>query len=338
MTTVGRACRVELRFPPTSAVLLRGCVWTLITLSLASQNNPTSGLILFQRDYGPSQPAVTHAVGSDRLANVDTRPALRSGMETIRHHGRETTYRISDHGASNPSMVCIHGSGGDHRIWAAQTRLADTVPVVTMNLSGHGDSSELETQPGPETLDAYAADVAAVAHETDARVLLGNSLGGAVAMQAILDQRVSVDGLVLAGTGAKLGVSDRLLSWLDSDSALEQALEYLHESDRLFHDVTPEKRDQSWTTMAEVGRKVLRRDFRTCDRFDIRDRLQELGVPAIAVVGECDSLTPPSFHRYLASSLPACDLHTIAAAAHLSMLERPIVFNRIVRQFVQNLD
>jgi 3-oxoadipate enol-lactonase len=75
---------------------------------------------------------------------------------------------------------------------------------------------------------------------------------------------------------------------------------------------------------------VTRRDFLTCHTFDVRDRLDEVDVPALAVVGEHDSLTPPSYHEYLAAELPDCSLTVIEDAAHLAMLEQPAAFNDAV--------
>ncbi|MFC6753666.1 alpha/beta fold hydrolase [Halorubrum tibetense] len=253
-------------------------------------------------------------------------------MHRTRHHGRETAYRESDRGGDGPTVCCIHGSGGTSDGWKAQSRLSDRFPVVAPDLSGHGESDDVRTEPGIETLDAYADDVVAVAEETGATVLCGNSLGGAVALWVALERDLPLDGLVLAGTGAKLAVAEPLLDALAND--FDRAVSTLHEPDRLFHDAPDEYVELSMATMRACGRAVTERDFRTCHRFDVRDRLDEVATLALAVVGEHDTLTPPSYHDYLADRIPDCERATVADAAHLAMLEEPTAFNAVLAEFL----
>jgi pimeloyl-ACP methyl ester carboxylesterase len=86
--------------------------------------------------------------------------------------------------------------------------------------------------------------------------------------------------------------------------------------------------------MYDAGQAVTYRDFRTCHTFDVRDRLDELSLPSVAIVGEHDQLTPPWYHEYLAENLPDCTAVEIPGAAHLAMLERPAAFNAAVREFL----
>ena len=255
-------------------------------------------------------------------------------MERLTHHGRTTAYRRRDTG-DGPGLLCLHGSGGSRDVWRAQFRLADAASVAALDLSGHGDSDDVDSEPGYETLAAYADDAVSVAREVDARVLVGNSLGGAVALTVALERDLDLAGLVLTGTGARLAVLDDLLDWLDDD--FDRAVEFLHAPDRLFHDADEALVEASTEAMHDAGRAVTRRDFRTCHGFDVRDRLDEVTVPTLAVVGEYDQLTPPWYHEYLADELPTCRYAEIPDAAHLAMLERPTAFNERVREFLDGL-
>lgn len=189
----------------------------------------------------------------------------------------------------------------------------------------------MATGPGTETFDAYAADVLAVARATDADVLVGNSLGGAVAQWVALETDWQPDALVLTGTGPSLPVFDGLLTWLNDD--FERAIDFLHGRDRSFHSAGGSLLEPSWETMGTIGQRVTRRDVRTCDRFDVRDRLPTIDVPTLALCGEHDELTPRSYHETLARKLPRGEFAVVPDAAHLAMLERPAAFNS---EFVRN--
>jgi pimeloyl-ACP methyl ester carboxylesterase len=253
-------------------------------------------------------------------------------METVTHHGRATTYRRHDRGGDGDPILFVHGSGGSHAVWKSQARLADDRPVITLDLSGHGGSDDVAAEPGYETLSAYVDDALAVVEATGARVLCGNSLGGAVVVTLVLERDVDLSGLILAGTGAKLAVLDDLLRWLRTD--FERAIEFLHGPDRLFHDPDDRLVDASSEMFHASGRAVTERDFRTAHEFDVRGRLGDVDVPTLAVVGEYDALTPPWYHEALAERIPDAEWTTIDDAAHLAMLERPEAFNEAVSSFL----
>lgn len=298
-------------------------------------------------------------------------------MERAHHDGRATAYERFDRGGSGQPVLFVHGSGGHRGVWKGQARLGDERPVVTMDLSGHGDSedfvdgadsasepgavdepdsaSEAVDEPnsvgeavdepdsvgdpdsagahwGEETLAAYATDVVAVARETGAETLVGNSLGGAVAMRVALRTSFEPARLILAGTGAKLGVLPELLAWLAED--FDRAVSFLHEPNRLLHDPAPALAAASEQAMRETGRAVTERDFRTADAFDVRGEVGAISVPTLAIVGAHDELTPPAFHEYLAAEMPDCEVAVVEEAAHLAMLEQPTAFNAALSAFL----
>jgi len=134
-------------------------------------------------------------------------------MKTVAHDGRTTAFRrASGAGSARWRRHTLRPrERATHRAWAHQYGPGGPRhPAAAVDLSGHDASTDVDTDPGPETLTAYVEDVRAVATETDADVLVGNSLGGAVVLQAILNRAVSPSALVLAGTGARLTVHEAL--------------------------------------------------------------------------------------------------------------------------------
>ncbi|WP_138005338.1 alpha/beta fold hydrolase [Halalkalirubrum salinum] len=257
-------------------------------------------------------------------------------MKRVTHHGRETAYRVFDRGADGATVLFIHGSGGTSGIWKSQHRLADEHRIVTLDLSGHAKSDDVNSDPGYETLSAYVDDVIAVAEATDTDTVVGHSMGGAVALQAVLNRDLTPDRLGLVGTGARLAVLEDLLAWLETD--FDRAIEFLHKPDRLFHDPDPRLVELSLAAIDDVGQSVTARDFQTCHSFDVRDSIDEITVPTLAIVGEHDKLTPRRYHEYLADELPDCRLAIVEDAAHLAMLEQPQAFNAALSSFLSAAD
>jgi pimeloyl-ACP methyl ester carboxylesterase len=258
-------------------------------------------------------------------------------MEFVSHDGRETAYRVAQSDDTGPTILYVHGSGATHRIWAAQYGpRGPGHPAVALDLSGHGDSEDVDTAAGSETLRAYADDVCAVADAVDADVLVGNSLGGAVVQHVLLERELPVSAAVLAGSGAKLAVHESLREVLAED--FETAVDVLHDDDMLFHDTHDRLVGQSRATMETVGRAVTERDFLTCHTFDVRGRVPEIGVPVLALVGEYDQLTLVAYHEFLAEEIPDGRLAVVEDAAHLAMAEQPTAFASAIETFLDSLD
>jgi pimeloyl-ACP methyl ester carboxylesterase len=257
-------------------------------------------------------------------------------MERVSHDGRVTAYRRTGPDSGEPTVLYVHGSGATHRVWGRQYAPSGPAhPAVALDLSGHGDSDDIDTDAGTATLDAYANDVVAVARETDADVLVGNSLGGAIAQWVALEREWTPTAMVLLGTGPELPVFEGLRGWLTND--WDRAVEFLHERDRLFHDIDHDAVARSREQMAAVGQAVTCRDFMTCNAFDVSDRLGEIDVPVLAICGEHDKLTPRAHHETLAREIPHGEVSFIPDAAHLAMVERAELFNDSVASFIEDV-
>ncbi len=255
-------------------------------------------------------------------------------MNTVTHHGRGTAYATPEANGATETICFVHGSGGTHGVWRFQESLSDRYEIVALDLSGHGESEDIQANSGYTSLSAYADDVLAVLDETDSDVLVGNSLGGAVILHVLLERSFEPEAAILTGTGARMGVLEDLLDWLESD--FERAVEFLHEPDRTFHDPDPELLGASRERMLECGQEVTYRDFLTCHRFDVRDELHRVEVPTLAICGEYDQLTPPWYHEYLADEIPDGSVAAIEQAAHLPMLEQSEAFNETVAEFLES--
>ena len=253
-------------------------------------------------------------------------------MPNLTVNGRTVYYAES--GVGGPTLVLIHGSGGDHTTWGPQLEgLASEATVVALDLPGHGASSG----EGCDTIADYATLVRQLlaALGRGAVILGGHSMGGAISQALALDAPELLRGLVLVGTGARLKVLPELFEILARDYT--EAVAFMTE-----HAWSP----SSSAELKELGRKtvsatrpsVTRGDFTACNRFDVMDRLGEIRLPTLVVVGEEDRLTPPKYAEFLARSIASARLARIAGAGHFVSLEQPDEVNRAVRDFLGSFE
>lgn len=109
-------------------------------------------------------------------------------------------YGVTGDAGGAGDLVLVHGHGA-HSVWwhAVVPLLADRWRVVTLDLSGHGDSGHRGEYSGAQ----WARDVVAVAAAAgaDRPVVVGHSLGGRVALLTGGRHPGAVSGLVLLDCG-----------------------------------------------------------------------------------------------------------------------------------------
>lgn len=252
-------------------------------------------------------------------------------IHSITHEGRETTYRERRNDAGGAPVVFVHGTGASHAVWRAQFRLARQHPVIAVDLSGHGESADIDAEPGWETLSAYTSDVEAIVEAEEAEFVVGHSLGGAVALHLAGSRACDLAGIGVIGTGRRLPVHDDILRMAEED--FEALIAFLHAPDRLFHDPDEETVAASSEAMRACGQAVVLRDFLTSDAIDLRTDLESIEPPVLALCGTHDRLTPVHVHANLVEELPNARLQVIDGAAHAPMLEAPTPVNEALQSF-----
>lgn len=231
-----------------------------------------------------------------------------------------------------PVVVLIHGAGGSRLHWPPQLRRMAGATVYTVDLPGHGRSEG----PGCETIEGYGEAVTAFLDEVGvgSTVLVGHSMGGAVAQMLGLQERDRVSALVLVGTGARLRVAPAILEGIEQD--FEQVVDLITEY-AWSSGTDPALSRLGRKALRETGPDVLRGDFLACDRFDVMDRLGEIEAPTLVVGASADQLTPLKYSRFLCEQIPDAQLVAIEGAGHMVMLEESERVVDAIRPFVRRI-
>ena len=231
-------------------------------------------------------------------------------------------------------IVFLHGVGSDKSVWRPQLDFfAAERRAVAFDYPGYGDSG-----PAPEgtTRDDYAAAILAAMTGLgiDRAHVCGLSLGGviAIAMHAAAPERIA--SLILADTFAEhpdgQAIYDRSVAGSESMRAFAEArADFL-----LAQPADPAVRREVVETMSRIDPAAYRIGADAVWRASQRDRAAAILVPVLVLCGAEDKPTPPALSHDLAALIPNARYAEIERAGHLTNLEQPDVFNRIVSEFI----
>jgi len=233
-------------------------------------------------------------------------------------------------------IIFIHGLGGTHAMWLYQVpAFCARFPVLTVDLRNHGASTKVCDD---FTIADMAADIARLFRSlgVEAAHVVGLSLGGMVALQLAIDHPMAVRGLVLADTmaGAPPGLeqlSREALAFIEGHSMAEVAKTRI--TTAFSPHIDPQVRDYFIEQVAQNDKAAYVRSARAAFRFNVRDRLRDVKRPTLVIVGDEDATTPPMLSEELAAGIPEARLARIAAAGHISNIEKPAQFNAEVLRF-----
>jgi len=256
-------------------------------------------------------------------------------MTIMKIADRDLVYRVKGHakGKNGHALIFIHGSGGDHHVWGGQfDDLGRDFHVVALDLPGHGSSGGA----GEDDVMRYCEWVQGMiaALNIQRHLIIGHSLGGAVALAAALTPADTLSGIVVVGGGARMPVNPMVLEGLLKDPAAMMGLA----ADVA---VAKKNRDRLRPFLEEGFQRcapaVIHGDFLSCDRFDITDAVSQIRIPTLVICGEDDKMMPPQFSRHLSTHIEHSRLSLIPECGHFPMLETPAVFNAMLREFAGEL-
>lgn len=243
-------------------------------------------------------------------------------------------YTFSDGEFKKFKIILIHGAGSNRLCWHTSLRRLFGYQVIAIDLPGHGNSKD---GIGFHSIQDYSDRVIEFLFksETYQSILVGHSMGGAIAMNIALHFPQLIAGLCLISTGANFNFSHHFLDTMKNPSTTQAALEELEK--RGFSKCASSSIvNQIMRGLRQVRSGVLLGDWNACANFDIKNEIKNISVPTWISVGADDQLTPISCSRYLAHQISNAKLHIIPDAGHMVILEKPQEINQGILQFLQS--
>lgn len=239
-------------------------------------------------------------------------------------------------GKGEPALVFIHGGLANRGFWDGQLKaFADRYRVIALDLPGHGDSGINRKKWG---MPEFGADVAAVctAEKLNKIILIGNSLGGPVAIEAALLLPGKAIGVIGVDTFQSLDYSY-------TPEQARQRAEAFRKDYRgsvkemvkaLFHkDANPELIADAERRMAKTSPEAAYQMFLSMGGYNPADSARKLTVPLRAINGD---LYPTDF-KAVRKIKPDFDAMIMPHTGHYPMLEFPEEFNRNLVEIVARL-
>ncbi len=238
-------------------------------------------------------------------------------MPDLEVDGTQLHYHAAGEGPR--AAVFVHGAGGNGGHWEAQLRgLPPGWRGLALDLPGHGDSGGNGCRTVPEYRDVVRAFLRAA--RAAPAVLVGHSMGGAIAQALALAEPALLRGIVLVGTGARLRVHPDILDIIRRDHA--EAARWLV-GWSFAPAASAALRAEGEGDQLRCPAAVTEGDLRACDGFDVMAEVARIRLPALIVCGEQDALTPPKYARYLHQYIAGSRLVLVPEAGHYVMLEQP---------------
>ena len=161
-----------------------------------------------------------------------------------------------------------------------------------------------------------------------------------MALEMVRQQPSRLRSLTLANTFARHPNAMTILEGLHRDISTMTMDEFAKGRVDLIlaPDATEALKQEVIETMAKIDKRTYYWSTTAVWTADYRKDLPQIHHPVLIAIGEHDQLTPIALSEELAREIPGSRLQVIPKAGHLSNLDNPDFFNRIVGEFILSVD
>ena len=245
------------------------------------------------------------------------------------------------------TVIFIHGSGPGASGWSNFKNNVDAFSqmgysTIVIDIPGYGQTSK--PTDAIYSLDFFTQylDEFLVHKNITQAILVGNSLGGAIAIGYALDHPDKVSHLILMATG---GVEEREIYF--ATEGIQAMVKYPMGSPEFTKEVlgdllkllvfdpkhvTQELIDERWQILQIQNAQVLA----SMQIPNLTDRLQELSIPILGFWGYQDKFCPISGAHTIISQCNDARVNMLSQCGHWVMVEHSAYFNKQCIEFLQD--
>lgn len=241
-------------------------------------------------------------------------------------------------------VIFLHGFPFSQEMWQGQLEaIPPEFRAIAYDLRGLGRS---ERGDGQYTIEGHVDDLIALMDRLSipGAILVGLSMGGYIALRALERNPERILGAVLCDTRSEADTDEVKLrraaqikdvKTRGSDSFAEGFLS------AIFSEDTFSKNPEAVAKIRDIIGKtpplsIAGTLLALAARSDTTRSLGKIKVPTLILVGEKDGVTPPETARAMQAKIPGSRLEILPGAGHMSNLENPELFNRLLLDFLRS--
>jgi pimeloyl-ACP methyl ester carboxylesterase len=258
-------------------------------------------------------------------------------------------WSVGNHGTP---VALLHGAGSSIEVWTQNINaLARHHQVYAFDMVGSGLSDKPDVTYSLEYQLQFLKKFLAT-FNIERSILIGNSLGGGIALKFALDSPERVEKLVLVssfGLGQEISVFHRLLAVFPVFANLTQpsrqgAKIMLGANVYDFRSIPNEWIELSYQWFKQPGRKqaMISMLKPNLDAWGVRrdvfepivNQLKKIKAPTLVVWGKQDRVFPVTHAHTAAKEIPNVRLHIFDRCGHWAQLEYSQEFNDLIVEFL----
>lgn len=258
------------------------------------------------------------------------------------HHLRDISLYYERSGKGEP-LLFVHGLGASTWTWESQVNyFSANFDVWVPDLRGHGQSSKPD---GPYSMELFAQDLIQFIQDNmdQAPHIIGLSMGGIVAFEMVKNAPELVKSLVIVNSGPEiqldswfyqmlLGQREWYMMWLSMES-FARNLAY-----RLFPETSQsEIRNRFIHHWSKNDKKAYRAAFRAMTDWRGGNNPSVIHCPTLFISTPND-YTPVALKEDYIRRMPRGQLQLIQDSRHITPLDQPDAFNRVLLDFLQEVE
>lgn len=249
---------------------------------------------------------------------------------------------FDDLGEGQVPILFLHGFPFEKSMWKEQLEfLKNRYRVIACDLRGFGKSKDEES---PLSIDLFADDLILFMDKLKIEkvIICGLSMGGYIALNAIKRYPNRFEALILCDTQC---IADshkvKMKRFKTIDQINEFGVKKFNENfiKSVFYEDTKTNKPELVEELRNVvfsnsKNSITKGLIAIAERSETCSVLNKITIPTLIICGREDVVTPLEESKFMNREIKGSILHVINNAGHVSNLEEPVKFNKLIRDFL----